>query len=100
THSAALSAGGDFTGDTLSQSFNTVAGTVYSLDFDAGIFGQRSGSALQIQVQVLGVGTPLNQTVTPPEAGTFTAGSVTFQHYHFTFTADGSTATLRFTAVG
>ena len=100
THGAALSAGGNFTGDTLSQNFATVVGGVYKVEFDAGIFGQRSGSPLQIQVQVLGSGTPLNQTITPPEAVTFNPASMAFTHYQFTFTADSATSTLRFTALG
>ena len=73
---------------------------MYRVDFDAGIFGKRSGAALQLQVQAIGTGTPLNQTVTPPDANTFTASAVTFQHFQFTFTADSSNTTLRFTSVG
>jgi hypothetical protein len=100
SHSAALSSGGNFTGDTLSQSFPTVVGGIYALDFDAAIFGKRSGSPLQLKVEVLGGATLVNQTVNPPEAGTFTASAVTFQHFNFTFTADSTTTTLRFTSVG
>src|SRR5205085_12633241 len=100
THSGALTAGANSTGDTLSQSFPTVVGGVYAVDFDAGIFGKRTAAALQLQVQVLGSGTPLNQTVTPPDANTFTPTSVAFQHYHFVFTADSTTSILRFTSVG
>jgi hypothetical protein len=95
-----LSNGGDFQGDTISQTFATTLGTVYNVDFDGAIFGKRSGNPLQIQVQVVGSGTLLNQTVTPPEAGTFTPAQVTFNHFHFTFTADGSSATIRFISVG
>src|SRR5206468_3750835 len=62
THAAALSSGADSQGDTLAQAFTTVVGGVYSLDFDAGIFGKRSGAALQVQVQVTGSGSLLNQT--------------------------------------
>jgi hypothetical protein len=98
--SAALSVGGDFQGDTLEQSFNTTAGGSYSVDFDAGIFGTHSASPLQVRVEVVGSGSLLDTLVTPPEAGTFTPANVTFTHYHFTFTADGATATLRFTSVG
>jgi hypothetical protein len=100
THSAALTAGSNSQGDTLSQSFATITGRNYSLDFDAGIFGQRSGSPLQVNVQVIGNATLLNQTITPPDAGTFTPTNVTFQHYHFTFTADSSNTTLSFSSVG
>ena len=100
THSAALSAGGDFTGDTLSQSFPTVPGAVYRLEFDSGICGQRSDNPLQVQVEVIGSATVLNQTITPPDAGSFTPSAVTFEHYIFDFTADSTTSTLRFTALG
>lgn len=100
THSAALSAGGNFSGDTLAQDFSTITGQMYTLDFDAGIFGVRSGAPLQVKVEVIGGGTVLNQLVTPPEKGTFDPNQVTFQHYHFPFTANSGTSTLKFTAVG
>jgi len=100
THSAALGAGGDFQGDTLAQSFTTTSGTTYALDFDAGIFGTRSGAPLQVKVEVLGSGNLLTQFITPPEAGTFDPGQTSFQHYHFTFQANSSSSTLRFTALG
>jgi len=98
--SAVFTVGSDSQGDTLSQSFSTTTGGAYTVDFDAGIFGVHSGSPLQVHVEVLGSSTLLDQTVTPPEAGTFTPASVQFGHYQFTFIADGTTATLRFTSVG
>lgn len=100
SHSAALSAGGDFSNETLAQGFTTTNGQTYAVDFDAGIFGTRSGAPLQVRVEVLGAGTVLNQLVTPPEAGTFNPSSVSFQHYHFTFQANSSNSTIRFTGVG
>jgi hypothetical protein len=100
THAACLTSGANSQGDTLSQTFATIPGVVYNVDFDAGIFGKRTGTALQLQVQALGSTTLLNQIVTPPDAGTFTTTAVTFQHYHFTFTADSAATTLRFTSVG
>jgi hypothetical protein len=99
THGAALNAGGDFQGDTLSQTFGTIPGQVYSVDFDAGIFGQETGT-LQLRVQVKGTAVLLDQTVTPPYAGTYTPGAVIFQHYHYVFTSDTSTATLQFSDIG
>jgi hypothetical protein len=72
---------------------------VYTLDFDAGIYGQKTGT-LQLRVQVLGRSVPLDQTVTPPYAGTYSANLVIFGHYHFVFTADSSTCTLLFTDIG
>ena len=54
-HAAAFSAGGDSEGDTLSQTFNTSVGQVYTLDFYAGVTGiPDSGSTLELNVQVLG----------------------------------------------
>src|ERR1700731_4721555 len=100
THGAALSAGGDTPGDTISQSFSTTSGVMYNVDFDSGIYGRRSGSPLQVNVQVIGSGALVNTTITPPDAGTFTASAVIFQHYTFSFTANSATTTLQFTSVG
>ena len=101
THSAALSSGGDFQGDSLSQSFAAIAGATYAVDFDAGITGKRTGAPLQIMVQVSGNNVLLlNETITPPDAQTFDIKSVTFQHYHFVFVANSSTNTLKFISKG
>jgi hypothetical protein len=100
SHSAALSIGNDSQGTTISQSFPTAVGEVYRVDFDAGIFGQRSGNPLQLNVQITGSGTLLNQTVTPPDAFTFTPDAVLFSHYHFTFTANSTTSTIQFMDIG
>jgi hypothetical protein len=102
THSAGFGTGGNSQGNILSQSFATVLGKVYALDFDTGIMGRHSGSALQLRAQIIGVGaaTLLDQTVTPPEAGTYNASLMKFQHYHFQFTANGVTATVQFTDIG
>jgi len=96
-HSAGFSVGGDSFNNTLSQSFVTTPGQVYSLDFAAGVFGQRNGSQLQLRAQIIGSSPALNVTITPPDAFTFNPNSVSFQQYHFTFTAGGSSATLQFT---
>jgi hypothetical protein len=98
SHAAAFSLGGSSQGDMLSQSFATSIGQVYTLDFDAGVFGARTQSPLQLQVQVFGAGTLLNQTVTPPENGTFNPAP--FAHYTYMFTADSGSTTLKFTDVG
>jgi hypothetical protein len=100
THSAAFSTGGDSQNNVLSQSFSTISGRQYALDFDAAIYGQRSGAALQMRVQVLSRGTLVDQTITPPDARTYNPSLVRFQHYHYVFTADRSTATLQFTNLG
>ena len=62
THSAAFTP----KGAALSQVLTTTSGQTYSLDFDAGIFGQPSGAPLQLRAQVLGNATLLDQLVTPP----------------------------------
>jgi hypothetical protein len=100
--SAAFSVAAATQGDTLYQQFNTVPGGSYTVIFDAGIFGIHTGSALQVRVEVLGAtnATLLDQTVTPPEAGTFVPALVQFQNFQFPFVADGATATLRFSNVG
>ena len=100
THAAAFSAGGDYQGNTLSQNFSTTIGQTYSVEFDAGIAGQRNGDPLQLNVQVVGGATLVDQNVTPPEASTFDPNAVIFQHYYFTFTADSTTTTLTFTDIG
>src|SRR5947207_428908 len=56
THAAALSVGGDHTGDSIAQSFSTTANSSYTLAFDSGIFGKRDGAPLQVEVQVTGSG--------------------------------------------
>lgn len=100
SHAAVFTAGGNSQGDLLSQSFSTVAGRTYAVDFDAGIFGQRSGPPLQLRVEILGAGTLINQLITPPDAFTYNALLVQFQHYRIVFTANSATTTLRFTSVG
>src|SRR5690349_10883611 len=59
THDAAFNIGHDSQGSVLSQSFATTAGHTYLLSFDAGIFGQPTGT-LSLQVMVIGSG---NQTL-------------------------------------
>ena len=100
THGAAFGTGGNPPGNQLSQSFPTTAGTMYSLDFDSGVYGVHSGSALQLSVGVIGNGVILDKVVTPPEAGTYTAAQVTFQHYHYTFIANSAMTTLQFQDLG
>lgn len=99
THSAAFSASGNSEGNVLSQSFATVVGRVYSLDFDAGVFGF-TDSPFQLHAQVIGDSTLLDDTFSPVEVGTFAAGRVAFDHHHYTFTADSAVTTLQFTDIG
>jgi hypothetical protein len=53
-----------------------------------------------MQVQLLGNGAVLDQTITPPDAFTFDPGAVVFQHYHFTFTANTGSTVLQFQDIG
>jgi hypothetical protein len=98
-HAAAFGTGGDSQGNTLSQSFATVPGQTYNVDFDAGIFGMKTG-LMQLRVQAIGNSSVLDQTVTPPYAGTYVPKLVRFQHYHNQFVADSNMTTLRFTDLG
>ena len=100
THAAAFSTGGSSQGNILSQALSTIPGRQYTLDFDSGVFGRRTGAPLQINVQLLGNGAVLNQTITPSDAFTFTVSQVTFQHYHYVFTANSGSTTLRFQDIG
>jgi uncharacterized protein DUF642 len=100
THGAALNVGGDNEGTIISQTFPTTNGEVYRVDFDSGIFGQPTGSPLQLNVQVTGTGTLVNETVTPPVVGTFDPDSVVLHHYYFSFTANSSTTTIQFSDIG
>jgi hypothetical protein len=100
THAAAFSLGHDSQGDSISQTFATQSGQEYDVDFDAGVYGVRSGDPLQLRMQVFdaGMGTLQDQTVTPPDVGSFNPAF--FAHYTFTFTADSTSTTLTFTDVG
>jgi hypothetical protein len=97
SHSAGFSVGGDSSGNILSQTFNTVAGQTYTLDFDAGVYGQRNGLPLQLQAQIISSLPFFSAAITPPDAGTIHPAQVIFGHYHFSFIAGSSTATIQFT---
>ncbi|MFL6514002.1 MAG: DUF642 domain-containing protein [Chthoniobacterales bacterium] len=100
THAATFGTGGTYQGDILSQSLSTIPGRQYAIDFDSAVFGKRTGTRLQMNVQLLGNGAILNQTITPPDAFTFTPSEVMFQHYHFLFTANSNSTTLQFQDIG
>jgi hypothetical protein len=101
---AVFGPGGDFQGDTLSQTFTTTPGQTYTLDFDSGIFGKPdSGAVLQLHIQVFGSSTLLDTMITPPvNTGPtpWDPNQVPFTHYQYTFTATGSSTTIQFTDVG
>jgi hypothetical protein len=98
--SAALNIGGDSEGTQLSQSFATTIGQAYKVEFDSGIFGIPIANQLQLNVQVLGSGTLVNEIIAPPVAFTTIPADVVFHHYTFFFTADNTTTTLQFTDIG
>jgi hypothetical protein len=100
SYAAAFSVGGNTQGDMLSQTVATAIGQTYSLDFDAGTFGIRSAEPLTLQIQVFGagMGTLVDDTITPPENMTFNPASMT--HYTYTFTADSASTVLKFTDGG
>ena len=99
-YSAALSIGGNSEGSTMSQTFATTIGQAYMVEFDAGVFGTRDGDPLKLNIGVVGNGTLVNSTITPPDAFTPIASSVLFHHYRYVFTANSATTTLVFTDVG
>ncbi len=96
-HSAGFSVGGDSFDNVLSQTFFTVPGQVYTLDFDAGVSGITSGNPLQLKAEIVGSSPSFADTITPPDAHTTHPSKVIFDHYHYTFVAGGTTATVQFT---
>ena len=101
THSAAFSAGGDSEGDMITQSFPTTVGQMYTLDFDAAVFGvPDTGSNLRLRVQVFGSNPIVDETITPIPSFGYDPNSVPWQHYQYTFMATSTTATLQFSNIG
>src|SRR3954465_10001966 len=100
SHAAAFNVGGNSEGNMLSQTFATLTGQTYTVEFDAAVFGIRTAGPLSLQIQVFGagMGTLLDETVTPPDNGNF--APPTFQHYTYTFVADTSATTVKFTDIG
>ena len=101
---AVFSPGGDFQGDTMSQTFTTTPGQTYTVDFDSGIFGiPDSGAVLQLHIQVFATSTLLDAMISPPvNTGPtpYDPSQVPFTHYQYTFTATSSSTTIQFTDVG
>jgi len=103
SHSALFDAGENSQGNMLFQSFATTPGVIYTLQFDAAVFGQPD-SPLQLQVQVTGNMPLIDQTLSPP-VNTSSDPSQTFTdfsqyHFRFTFMADSASTTLKFTDIG
>ncbi len=101
TNSAVFSAGADSSDDMLSKTFSTTPGQMYTLDFDAGIYGRKATPAfLLLVVDVTGNTSLVHDTLIPPDAETFDEDAVLFNHYHYQFTADTTSFTLKFTGQG
>jgi len=88
--------GGEVVGNgTLSQSFTTVIGNTYLLDFDYGVFNAPNIAIPQTQnlrVELIGGSTLLSQILT--DTG---SNPNVFTTYAFGFTADSISTTLSFT---
>jgi hypothetical protein len=95
---AALSVSGSFEGDMLAQTFTTTIGQKYTLDLDAGVFGEPTEGPLSLQIQVTGGSTLVNDTVQPPNNNDFNPAP--FDHLSYMFTADSTSTTLKFTDSG
>jgi hypothetical protein len=86
---------GNVAGDgILSQSFATVTGQTYTLEFDYGVLwgGGASQRTQKMRAELIGIGSLLNEIVS--DGGT---SSFTFETAVFDFTADSALTTLRFT---
>jgi len=101
---AVFSVGGDFQGDTLSQTFPTAIGQAYTIDFDSGIFGvPDQGALLQLRIQIFGTVQLRDNTIAPPVnngPSPFDPTKMVFNHYQYSFVADSSLTTLQFINVG
>lgn len=91
--SQALDLVGFGTGGAIAQSFATTAGTTYGLQFSYANNPIVTGTASASVQVTAGPATLLSTTVTHD---TSTAGNLAWTTYSATFTATGSTATLRF----
>ncbi len=92
---AGLFNGADTTGDgILSQSFSTVIGDTYRLEFDYGVFKAALAppQTQNMEVELIG-GVVLLDTILT-ETG---SSPISFTTFLFDFTADSTTTTLRFT---
>ncbi|RYD22127.1 MAG: tandem-95 repeat protein, partial [Verrucomicrobiaceae bacterium] len=82
---------GNVFGGSVSQQFNTVSGTEYTLKLNAGVFSAgTAGKKQRLQITVNGTATLLSQA----ETLTSTAGTAALAPFTYTFTADSSSTTL------
>src|ERR1700736_36945 len=99
THSAVFNDGANSQGNTISQVLSTSIGVPYTIDFDGAVEGAPDAT-MQLRVQVVGTGSLLDQTVTPPVTASPPVPPASFQHYQFTFTPDTTSTTLQFSDQG
>ncbi len=76
----------------LSQSFATVAGVTYTLEFDLSVISYNENSQ-SLLVNVNGTSSRLSEMITLTGNG---VGVIPWRSYRFTFVADGSASTLTF----
>lgn len=76
----------------LSQTFATIPGQTYSLDFDAGVLSYTTDT-LTLEVSATGNGSLLSETINVTGAG---AGSIHWVAQRFTFMAESTSTTLSF----
>ena len=82
----------------LTQTFNTVPGTIYTVSFDLGVYSWQNTAQQTARVSVTGNGSLFSQDFTI--AGLGGSGVATaFSHKSFNFTANTNTTTLTFTDV-
>ena len=80
-------------GGSISQTFVTTPGVSYTLNFDQGVFAFNT-SLQTLQVSVTGSGSLLNQTASINGVG---SGTVRWFARTYSFTANSTTTTLKFT---
>ena len=90
---ALLNGGSDLFGGTISQSFTTVVGQWYQLDFDAGILAGAASRVQRLGVLVTGIGPLLSdEVVLSADSGP----AAQWGSQNYTFLADATTTTLTF----
>jgi len=94
-HNAVFNGGGQPAGATVSQTFDTVVGQTYNLQFDFGAWGNPDDTHM-LNATVTGGGTLLNQTVSG-RTGTGVSTPIAWTRNNFRFTANSPSTTLTFT---
>ncbi len=92
-HILSFNVGGGANDGVVTQQFNTVVGTTYTVQLDVGVYGGPGGASIDqtLDIRAIGVGIPLNRTVTVRG----NSSSFVWAPQTFTFTADSAATTLR-----